>query len=358
MTTGTVQLSHRRLAELIGRFGRQRIAVLGDFFLDKYLDVDPALADVSVESGRTAHQVVAVRVSPGAAGTVAGNFAALRPGALHAIGVVGDDGEVYDLRKSLARIGCTTDHLHAIPGRYTPQYLKPRNVGDMSLAGEHERYDTKNHTPTPPEAERCIIASLEALLPQLDAVVIQDQIEQPNCGVVTDAVRRALSERARQLTDVLFWADSRRRIRLFHHITIKPNQFELVGKADPMPADEVALDQLQRAVAQLRGQIEAPICATRGALGMVVSDPEWTVVPGVTLEGEIDPTGAGDSATAGAVLALCAGARLPEAAVVGNLVASITVPQLATTGVARPEQLAPQLSRWHEQQLHKERHDD
>ena len=56
-----------RLAQLIGRFHRLRIAVVGDFFLDKYLDVDPALAELSIETGKTAHQVAAVRHSPGAA---------------------------------------------------------------------------------------------------------------------------------------------------------------------------------------------------------------------------------------------------------------------------------------------------
>ena len=75
-----------------------------------------------------------------------------------------------------------------------------------------------------------------------------------------------------------------------------------------------------------------------------------TLVPGVRVEGPLDPTGAGDSATAGAVLALAAGATLPEAALMGNLVASITVQQLATTGTARPEELPPRLALWAEQQ--------
>jgi sugar/nucleoside kinase (ribokinase family) len=79
---------------------------------------------------------------------------------------------------------------------------------------------------------------------------------------------------------------------------------------------------------------------------MLVSDPVPTLVPGVRVEGPIDPTGAGDSATAGTVLALATGATLPEAAVVGNLVASITVQQLATTGVARPEELSARLALW------------
>ena len=83
---------------------------------------------------------------------------------------------------------------------------------------------------------------------------------------------------------------------------------------------------------------------------MWVSDPEWTNVPAVAVEGQLDPTGAGDSATAGTVLALCAGATLPEAAIVGNLVASITIQQISTTGVAHPDQLPPRLSLWHQQQ--------
>ena len=64
------------------------------------------------------------------------------------------------------------------------------------------------------------------------------------------------------------------------------------------------------------------------------------------VDGPIDTTGAGDSATAGAVLALASGATLAEAALVGNLVASITIQQLATTGTARPRQLPARLEMW------------
>ncbi len=107
--------------------------------------------------------------------------------------------------------------------------------------------------------------------------------------------------------------------------------------------------ELVRAGGQLREQNRAPVVVTRGALGMLVSDPHWTSVPGVSIDGEIDPTGAGDSATAGAVLALCAGADLPEAALVGNLVASITIQQIGTTGVAHPGQLLDRLHWWRSQ---------
>jgi hypothetical protein len=47
---------------------------------------------------------------------------------------------------------------------------------------------------------------------------------------------------------------------------------------------------------------------------------------------------------------LAAGATLPEAALVGCLVASITVQQLATTGTATPAQVLDRLALWQEQQ--------
>lgn len=342
----TADLSPARLADLIGLFRSRRIAVLGDFFLDKYLDVDPKLEEVSVETGKPAHQVVDIRCSPGAAGTVMRNLGALGAGTLHAIGLTGDDGEGHDLRRGLRDLGCSTEHLHVDAVRRTPTYLKPRNAKDRSLSGEHSRYDTKNRTRTPDAIQKRIVESLDRLLPEVDAVAIMDQVEDEDCGAVARAVREAVAERARRFPKVTFWADSRRRIREFRGVIIKPNQFEAVGKENPAPGEEVDLEALRAAVTRLRAATGAPVVATRGPRGMVVSDPEWTVVPGVRVEGETDPTGAGDSASAGAVISLCAGAALPEAALVGNLVASITVQQIGTTGTARPEELPPRLEVW------------
>jgi bifunctional ADP-heptose synthase (sugar kinase/adenylyltransferase) len=342
-------MTTERLQEIVGRFSRSRIAVVGDFFLDKYLDVEPAWAEFSIETGKTAHQVAAIRTSPGAAGTVVCNLAALGAGTLEAVGFTGDDGESYDLRKGLASLGCGTDYFHIDPERMTPTYLKPRDCTDASLAGEHERYDTKNRRPTSPSLGEQIVRSLDALLPRLDAVIVLDQVEEADCGVVTAAFREVVADRAKRWPGVVFWGDSRLRIREFRNVIIKPNQFEALGTENPPPGYEVDLDQLAAALTRLRQTTAAPVVATRGALGTVVTDPEMTLVPGVAVEGPTDPTGAGDSATAGAVLALTAGATLPEAALVANLVASITVEQLATTGTARPDQLPERLERWRRQ---------
>jgi len=335
-----------RLQSFVERFPSARIAVIGDFFLDRYLDIDPALEELSVETGKPAHQVARVRCFPGAAGTVVSNLAALGAGHLHAIGFTGDDGQGFDLRKALHALGCSTDHLHSTAERYTPTYLKPRDMTRPGLDGEHSRYDTKNRRTTPEDLQQKIIQSLGSMLDEIDAVIILDQVEANDCGVITASVREAICQLAVETPRLLFWADSRRRIRLFRHVIIKPNQFEAIGNENPLPGDEVVLDDLVSAAKELRVKTAAPIFITRGEAGMLVSDPDWTIVPTVRVTGEIDPTGAGDSATAGAVLALCAGADHAEAAVVGNLVASITVQQLATTGTASPAQLLERHDLW------------
>ena len=235
-----------------------RIAVVGDFFLDKYLEVDPNLVELSLETGKRAHQVVDIRCSPGAAGTVVCNLSALGTGQLHAVGFTGDDGEGFDLRKELARLGCSTNHLQVAANRRTPTYLKPRDTNAASLAAEHSRYDTKNRSVTPADLEQAVIASLDQLLPCTDAVIVLDQVEEADCGVVTGRVRSMLADRARGHRQVVFWADSRRRIRHFSDVIIKPNQFEAVGNEDPRPGDVVALEDLVAAAGKLRDEESGP----------------------------------------------------------------------------------------------------
>ena len=66
-------------------------------------------------------------------------------------------------------------------------------------------------------------------------------------------------------------------------------------------------------------------------------------VEGFPVEGPVDIVGAGDSATSGFFLSMLSGATPVEAAEVGNLVASITVRQLGTTGTATPGQVRARL---------------
>jgi sugar/nucleoside kinase (ribokinase family) len=84
-----------------------------------------------------------------------------------------------------------------------------------------------------------------------------------------------------------------------------------------------------------------------GERGILVARPGQSpyLVPGYPANGPTDIVGAGDAATSGIVTALLAGADELEAAAFGNLVASITVQQLGTTGTASPAQVR---ERWQE----------
>src|SRR6187402_1552889 len=95
-------MSPERFAEIAARYSRLRLGVVGDFCLDRYLEIDPARAEVSIETGLEVHQVVRVRSQPGAAGTILNNLVALGVGEIFAVGFCGEDGEGYELRRALA----------------------------------------------------------------------------------------------------------------------------------------------------------------------------------------------------------------------------------------------------------------
>lgn len=339
-------MSARRLEEILGRFPRLRVGVVGDFFLDRYLEVDGALAETSFETGLTAHQVVAVRHAPGAAGNVAANLSSLGVGALHAVGFTGEDGPGCELRRDLESLGCSREHLHTAPGVLTPTYIKPRDAHVGGLAGEHERYDIRNRTRLSARLQESLIESVDALLDEIDALIMVDQVASQECGVMTPRVREALIERARRRGGPAFWADSRARIGLFRGVTLKANQFEAVGRRRQRQGDRVEMPELVAAAERLRRSAGAAAVVTCGERGTIVCDAETIFVPALRVDGEVDITGAGDTFLAAAALAFSAGASLAEAALVGNLAASITIQKLATTGLARPEELPGRLETW------------
>src|SRR5205807_8307596 len=86
-----------------------------------------------------------------------------------------------------------------------------------------------------------------------------------------------------------------------------------------------------------------PVFCTCGDRGILVADSrrgeQVSRVPAYTVRGPIDTVGAGDSTNAGIACALAAGAGLEAAAAFGNLVASITIQQIGSTGTASPRQI-------------------
>ena len=321
-------------------FGSLRVAVVGDFFLDEYLVIDPALVERSVETGLEAHQVVAKRLSPGAAGTVACNLAALGIGTIQAVTVVGRDGAGYELVAGLAQRGIRTEHVVEDDARFTPTYTKPmvRRLNGSEV--ELSRLDVKNRTATPRRLEAAVIERLRAVLPDVDGVAVLDQVTERNHGVLSDAVRAEIALLARACPEKVFIGDARDRVGEFRDILVKPNAVEAVAAIDGSCNGVPARIDVERCGAELSRRIGRSVCVTMGADGILVYDGrDWQHVRTMSFEGPIDIVGAGDSVTAAMLAALVSGASLADAALFGNIVASVTVQQLGTTGTASSEQI-------------------
>lgn len=338
-------MTGERLRQLLDRFPTLRVAVVGDFFVDKYLHIDPALEEVSIETGLPAHQVTAVRCQPGAAGTVTNNLSALDVGTIWAVGYRGDDGEGYELNRGLAATRVRTDHLVACPDRFTPTYTKPL-VFEPGGPRELSRLDVKNRTPTPAAVEAKVVAALRAVADDVDAIIVGDQVEEANHGVVTDAVREMLGSLGRSRPELVIVADSRRHIDRFRDVIMKPNLNEagaIILARGGRTTAQATPAELAEELRRLNGR---PVFITLGAEGAYVADErESRHVPGVPVTGPIDIVGAGDSFCAGATATLAAGGTMVEAAMVGCLVASLTVQQIGTTGTTTRAEV---VSRWEE----------
>jgi rfaE bifunctional protein kinase chain/domain len=335
-------LTDALIEQILGRLPSLTVGVLGDLFLDRYLELDARLTEPSLETGLDAYQVVRVRSIPGAAGTVLNNLAALGVGRICTITVIGDDGEGYELRQALDELRVVdTNWVFYWESRRTPTYVKPVLHEACKPARELNRLDVKNRTPLPHAAEQLVLKSLAEVWPQVDALLVLDQVSEAECGVVTSRVRDRLAEWGERQPERLIIADSRERIGLFRATMLKPNATECV-RAILGPGGDLA--QTESCAAQLAERCGRPVFCTRGELGILLANPfraraspQW--VPAYPVTGPIDVVGAGDSTSAAIACAAASGATLEQAAAFGNLVASITVQQIGTTGTASPEQV-------------------
>ncbi len=316
---------------------RCTIGVIGDLFLDRYLDIDPALNEPSVETGLTAYQVVRVRSYPGAAGTVINNLAALGAGRIVPIAFVGDDGEGYELRQALARLQAVEQSgITLVPDRHTPTYTKP-----MLGSEELNRLDIKNRTPTSDAIQDAILKSLDDAWPRFDALIVLDQVSEPECGVVTQRVRERLAQLAESDPAKFVLADSRKQIGRFRNVCVKPNVDEaFTAFVDETHEDPWRYNDGAMAV-WLAERCGRTVFCTSGEYGIVLAQPtcEPFTVQTHPVTGPIDICGAGDSCSAGITSAMVAGLTHEQAAAFGNLVASITIQQIGVTGTASTEQV-------------------
>ena len=335
-------MTRQELAEVLTTGGTPTVAVFGDFCLDRYVYIDASRDEPSLETGLTAWQITHERCQPGAAGTITNNLRALGANVL-CVGILGQDGAGYELKKALERVGASTEYMVETEERCTCCYLKPMRC-ENGRETELNRHDYKNFTPTPRSVEDALLAQLRAALPRCGAVLVCDQYLEPDCAAVTAYVRAGLARLATEFPDVVFYADSRGFIDRFDNMIIKCNHNEIAHIFGVSP-DTVDINRAGELASRLSQRTGKPVVVTLGERGNVVWDgTEAAHVPAFPVTGEIDVVGAGDACNAGLVFALCKGLPLKDAALVGNAASHLVIQQIGTTGTAELAKVAEVLT--------------
>jgi sugar/nucleoside kinase (ribokinase family) len=171
-----------------------------------------------------------------------------------------------------------------------------------------------------------------------------DQLAVEGYGVLTPRVREELANIAAANPKLIVYADSRSFISKFRNMIIKCNDHEAMHIIHPEKtiAPDAAIDTAEAGaclleLSKLSGKEVFVSCGSRGVLVKGAADP--LLVPAVPVPPPIDIVGAGDACSSGIVSALCCGASPEEAAALGNIVASITIQVIGTTGTATVEQV-------------------
>jgi D-beta-D-heptose 7-phosphate kinase/D-beta-D-heptose 1-phosphate adenosyltransferase len=319
----------QRLRELLSKFEKTRVLVIGDIFLDE--NVYGSVTEVSLEAPIPILVVQDRRYNPGAAGNAACNVAALGAKTFM-LGVIGSDINGEIVKREFAARKVDTAFLVVDPARPTNTYGKLRAGGFNTPEQEVLRTDT----PRPPllsgKVEDAVIENIRKLASQVDAIVVVDQVS----SVATERVLTAVVDEAKK-HKLLTVGDSRSRAGKFKGFDIVvPNDREAgIGVGIDVTDD----NSLHAAAKEL---LKLAQCAmiTCGPKGITIFDEKGGVVNvpvRVSSRDVQDVTGAGDTVTAAVTVTLLAGGTREEAAYIGNAAAGIAVTKKGVVTVPKSE---------------------
>ncbi len=349
-------ISQDRFDEILSRFTNTKVAVLGDFFLDLYIQLDRSLSELSLETQKEAFQAVDLRGQPGAAGVVVNNLSSL--GAqTGAIGFVGSDGNGFTLLQALRELRVDTSLMIETAERFTPTYIKPmmREINGFNI--ELNRIDIINRTPNSEKLNISLADNLNHAIHEYDGILVLEQVKIDGNGTMSPFLRSKLRDLVKAYPGKIIMADSRHFAHKYQGISLKMNQSEAqraMSFFESQNKSEIRQDLISTSLenAKLFWQIhKKPSFISLGEQGICgVDNNSSYYYPAFRIDGSIDIVGAGDSVLAGIGLALSAGATASEAAYIGNLIGSIIVQQIGTTGRATQTELKKRHLEYQDQQ--------
>ncbi|HOI44102.1 MAG TPA: D-glycero-beta-D-manno-heptose-7-phosphate kinase [Candidatus Aminicenantes bacterium] len=319
-------INFRKLAATVKKFRGQRVLVLGDLMMDKY--IWGSVSRISPEAPVPVVEVQRDSSCLGGAGNVGYNLEALGAVPL-LVGVVGrDDPGRWIRKKAPVRQGIFTDA------------KRPTTVKTRIIAHHQQvvRVDLEKKRPISPAVEESIIEYIEK--ENYRGMIISDYSK----GLLTESLLRRVLPIAEKKNLTVCVDPKVENFLLFAPVTlITPNHLEAANIVHHECRTD---DQVERAGEEILSRARSRyLILKRGEQGMSVFERGKKPVHIPTIAREVfDVTGAGDTVIATAALALLAGSTILEAACLANVAAGIVVGKIGTA-TATPEELIASLNR-------------
>ena len=310
---------------LLHGFSQQRVLVVGDVILDKYLW--GKATRISPEAPVPVVCLDRETVALGGAANVAANLASLQV-QVDLAGFVGDDSDALVVRRECEARKIGVEALLALPDYHT--IAKTRVLADdrQLLRIDNEK--------TTPRAATEIDALLAVLFRNLEtrnygAVILSDYAK----GVCQPGFCEKFIARCRELQIPVYVDPKGQDYAKYRGATaIKPNRLEMSEIAQIMgwPRDPI------EAARHLREFLDLDFVAvTLGAEGMALVERDSVhQLPTVARE-VFDVSGAGDTVVATMVAGLCGGLPLQDSIALANLAAAEVVIRLGSTPISRED---------------------
>lgn len=325
----------KRYKEITDQYANLRVAVIGDYCLDRYLEIDPSKSESSIETGLEVYNVINVRSQPGGCGTVLNNLISLGCIELYPVGFVGQDGEGFELLTSLkANESVDLKYFLQTKERRTFTYCKPLVINPNETPCELNRFDSKNWTNTPKTVQEKLAVNIAELAINVDVIILLGQVDHPDTGVLCGQVLHQLKQVQFDNPELLIIADSRSGFTDFPNACLKMNRCEFLSMINAKVNLPIA--ELMREISYLADERGQGVFVSLSEDGIVGALPgaKASHVAGFSCGDQIDIVGAGDAVMANLALALASNASAVESMNIAMAAASIVVRQLGTTGVA------------------------
>lgn len=327
-------MNRSRVRQILQQFKRQRILVIGDLMLDRY--ISGRVSRISPEAPVPVVHVSNERFVPGGASNVAHNVAVLG-GQASVSGVIGRDGAGRDLLAVLQSRKVRMSGIVRLSGH--PTTVKTRIVAERQQV---VRVDWERKIELGGKHLQTFLKRLQSELQRATGVIIEDYgkglIRQP----VIDLVLKTARKRG-----IPVGLDPKDTTRLdIRGVTLAtPNRkeaFFAAGREDPGAGPDPLLDRALLDVGERLMGLWKPsmLNITLGPAGMLLLEKGKLPRHVPTRAREVyDVSGAGDTVIATCILAAACGASHIEAAEIANIAAGVVVGKLGTATCTQRELL-------------------